>query len=447
MRARIWCVSLVGLVAMSLSAPAVAQTVTRGPYLQMATPTSIEVRWRTSSTTNSYVRYGTTQAQLTAVASDSALTTEHQVKLTGLKPGTKYFYAVGTSTTNLVGNDANHLFVTSPTTGTGQPTRVWVIGDSGTADANARAVRNAYYNATGSRYTNLMLMLGDNAYTDGTDSQYQAAVFDMYPTLLRQTPVWPTLGNHDGISANSSTQTGPYYNVFTLPRAGEAGGLASGTEAYYSFDYGNVHFVCLESFETDRSTTGAMLTWLRNDLASTIQPWIIAYWHHPPYSKGSHDSDVDAEMRQMRQNALPILEEQGVDLVLTGHSHSYERSFLIDGHYGSSSTFTTSMKVNGGDGRVNGTGAYTKAEEGPWSHAGAVYAVAGSSGKIAGGALNHPAMYVSLNVLGSLVLDVAGNRLDATFLDSTGAIRDYFTISKGAAAGPPSPPTNVRIVR
>ena len=52
-----------------------------------------------------------------------------------------------------------------------------------------------------------------------------------------------------------------------------------------------------------------MLTWLQNDLASTAQPWIIAFFHHPPYSKGSHDSDTEIELREMRQNALPILEK------------------------------------------------------------------------------------------------------------------------------------------
>jgi hypothetical protein len=66
------------------------------------------------------------------------------------------------------------------------------------------------------------------------------------------------------------------------------------------------------------------------------------------------------------------------------------------------------------------------------AHEGAVYAVAGSSGQATGGALNHPAMFVSLNSLGSLVLDVNGNRLDAAFLDQAGVRRDYFTILKGA---------------
>ena len=106
----------------------------------------------------------------------------------------------------------------------------------------------------------------------------------------------------------------------------------------------------------------------------------------------------------MRQNALPILEAAGVDLVLAGHSHSYERSFLIDGHYGSSEHLhRNAMKKDGGNGREDGTGAYNKPSSGSAAHAGAVYSVAGSSGFAGGGALNHPAMFISLNVMGSMV--------------------------------------------
>ena len=139
--------------------------------------------------------------------------------MTGLAPDTTYYYSVGTTTATLAGNTADHFFVTSPPAGTAKPTRVWVLGDSGTADANARAVRDALPRVHRRRPpTDLWLMLGDNAYTTGTDAEYQAAVFDMYPTMLRKSVLWPTLGNHDGMSADSATQTGPYYDIFTLPR-------------------------------------------------------------------------------------------------------------------------------------------------------------------------------------------------------------------------------------
>ncbi|NOT53336.1 MAG: hypothetical protein HOP18_01905 [Deltaproteobacteria bacterium] len=417
--------------------PASAQTLTRVPYLQSGTPNSIVVRWRTSTAVVGVVRYGTTQGSLTLQAAETSARTEHEVKLIGLSPNTKYFYSVGHTTVTLAGNDATHFFLTSPPIGTAKATRVWVLGDAGTKDANQAAVRNAYTTFAGTRYTDLWLMLGDNAYETGTDAEFQAAVFNMYPNFLRQSVLWPTLGNHDGASADSATQTGPYYNIFTLPKNAEAGGVASGTEAYYSFDYGSIHFICLDSFETSRSATGPMANWLRLDLADTTQDWIIAFFHHPPYTKGSHNSDTETELLQMRQNILPILEAGGVDLVLTGHSHSYERSFLLDGHYGLSSTLTAAMKINSGSGR--GATPYKKALS---SGKGAVYAVAGSSGKIGGGTLNHPAMCISLNNLGSMVLDINNNRLDARFLRENGTTPDYFTIIKGAPAVSITSPAN-----
>ncbi len=425
--ARLFAAGLAALVAATVE----AASVTRGPYLQMGTPNSVVVRWRTDVATESRLSYGTVLGNFTSVADNPAVATEHEVNLSGLTADSIYYYAVGTTAEILAGNDATYFFLTAPPVGVPKPTRIWVLGDSGTANANAQAVRDAYYTFTGPRHTDLWLMLGDNAYGDGTDREYQRAVFNTYPTMLRKSVLWPTLGNHDGHSANSGAQSGPYYNIFTLPRNAEAGGLASGTEAYYSFDYGNIHFIVLDSSETDRSPGGAMMTWLTDDLLATSQDWIIAYWHHPPYTKGSHNSNGEKEPVKMRRYALPILEDLGVDLVLAGHSHSYERSFLLDGHYGTSRTLAPSMILNNGDGRPAGNGAYEKPTAGPIPNEGTVYTVMGSSGRTSGGRLNHPAMFTSLNVLGSLVLDVDGNRLDAAFLDSTGTVRDTFTILKG----------------
>ncbi len=424
---------LVLVPRLSYTGPAL---VTRGPYLQDGTPSSIVVRWRTDGPVDSRVRYGATFGGLDLSEDDAAVTTEHEVVLTGLSPGTRYYYSVGTTSSDLVGADPGFSFVTPPGQADPGTVRIWAFGDFGNADANARAVRDAYLTHDGGVYTNLWLTSGDNAYMEGTDLQYQAAVFDTYFETLRRTLFYPSLGNHDSLSSDSPTQTGPFFGNFTLPAQGEAGGVASGTEAYYSFDYGNVHFICLDSSDSDRSPHGPMLTWARQDALSTTRDWTIAYWHHAPYSRGSHDSDVDPEMTQMRQNALPILEEAGVDLVICGHSHDYERSYLLDGHYGLSSTFRPEMKVDGGDGRVDGQGAYHKPSAGRAPHEGTVYVTPGSGSQALGGALNHPANVVSLSLLGSLILEVSGQRLDARFLDSTGTVQDHFTILKG----PQSPP-------
>lgn len=409
--------------------------ITRGPYLQNGTSSSVVLRWSTDVSTDTQVNYGSAVGSLNQVVQSGVSSTRHEITVSGLAPGTKYFYSAGSSSITMDGNDSDHFFVTLPAPGTNKALHMWVLGDSGTATAAAQAVRDAYYSYNGARHTDLWLMLGDNAYTTGLDSEYQSAVFDMYPSMLQKSVLWATLGNHDDFNPTV------YYDIFTLPQSGEAGGLASGTEAYYSFDYGKVHFICLDSEGTpDRTPTGDMLTWLQDDLNATLQDWIICYFHHPPYTKGSHDSDSVSDsggrMVDMRQYALPILEAGGVDLVLTGHSHCYERSYFLNGHYGLSGTYTTAtMAVNGGNGRVGGNGAYSKSSF-TATNAGAVYAVAGSSGQISGGPLNHPAMYISLNTLGSMVIDVDRNQLDARFLTSTGTTPDYFTIVKDSGTTP-----------
>jgi acid phosphatase type 7 len=401
--------------------------VVRGPYLQRGSSSGVVVRWRTAEPSESVVAYGPSAIALSSVAATPGPTTEHVVEISGLEPDTKYSYAFGTPESELVGGDDDHYMRTPPATGSSRPTRIWIIGDAGTANADQQAVRDSYYTYNGAPTADLFIMLGDNAYDDGTDSEFQGAVYDMYPDVLKHSVLYPTLGNHDGHTSDSDTQSGPYYDMFTLPTQAEAGGVASGTEAYYSFDFGHIHFVCLDSYESDRSPRGAMLTWLTNDLEATTQPWLIAFWHHPPYSKGSHDSDDEDELIEMRENALPILEAHGVDLVLSGHSHAYERSVFLNGHYDTSDTLTPAMVIDGGDGQTEGDGAYAR-EAG--STAGAVYVVAGSSGKTSGGDLDHPAMYISLDQLGSMVLDSDGARLDVGFLDDMGTLRDHFTLSK-----------------
>jgi len=408
-------------------------SVLRGPYLQNGTPTSACVQWRTDQATATRLWLGPSPAALQPVFFDATLRTEHTATIGGLQPETTYCYAIG---------DATGVFTTAPAAtlrtlpppGAVRPFRAWVLGDAGFGWLPQYAVRDLYSTFAAGRRADAILLLGDNAYFVGTDREYQVGLFDVYGELLRDTFTWSTLGNHDSYSASTATGTGPYYDIFTLPRSGEAGGLPSGTEAYYSFDRGHVHFVCLDSMDSDRSAAGAMMTWLAADLANTNARWIIAFFHHPPYSAGSHHSDnpwdSGGRLYDMRQIALPILEAGGVDLVLSGHSHAYERSFLLDGHYGASATLQPTMRLDQGDGRPAGDGFYGKPTAGKAPHEGAVYVVAGSAGSVGGGSLDHPAMHVSLNNLGSFVFDVDGDRLDAKFVGLTG-IEDEFTLVKG----------------
>jgi calcineurin-like phosphoesterase family protein/purple acid phosphatase-like protein len=431
---------LLTVIALGLAAPAAqAVVVTRGPYLQTPTPASMIVRWRTDVATDSRVRYGAAPGSLGLTADDAAPTTEHIVPLGGLAADTQYYYAVGSAAGALVGDDADHVFRTAPTPGTVRPVRVWVTGDGGFANADGMAVRDAYAAYSAGTETHLWLLLGDNAYVLGTDANYQAALFDMHHDLLRRVPPWPTFGNHEAFSSNALTETGPYFDMFSLPRAGEAGGVPSGTEAYYSFDYANIHFIVLDSHFSNNAPGSPMMLWLEADLQATTANWVVAFWHHPPYSKGAlHDSDVEGREINMRANVLPLLESYGVDLVLCGHSHDYERSYLLDGHYGLSGTFIPAMSLDSGDGSPVGDGPYRKATLGSAPHEGAVYVVAGSSSEVRPATLNHPAMRVGLLELGSLVLDVDGSVLTGTFLNSTGGTTDTFRIVKSPVC-PPAP--------
>jgi hypothetical protein len=170
-------------------------------------------------------------------------------------------------------------------------------------------------------------------------------------------------------------------------------------------------------------------------MAATRQDWIIAFFHHPPYTKGNPDSDLingNRDLFEVRQNILPVLEAGGIDLILTGHSHDYERSQFLDGYYGTSADYDPKYLQQKGDGRPDGDGAYAKPRV-RTPHAGEVIVVDGSSGKTAPpnkALLNHPAMVSSYLELGSLVVTVNAWQLDVTFLNERGIPRDTFRMVK-----------------
>ena len=421
-----------------------AQQVVRGPYLQRAAPTAIAIRWRTDVATDSRVRFGPSPAALTQTVQSAAATTEHEVALSGLLPATRYYYEAG-STAGGLASGTNVYFVTPPATTSA--VRIWALGDSGTGDANQLAVLDGYRAFAGGHPADLMLALGDNAYDAGSDAEYTLHFFDPYADLFAHLPVWPTIGNHDTAQSINPPADLPYFLAFSPPTNAECGGIASGTIRYYSFNVANVHFVCLDSMTSSRTNGSPMLTWLQADLAAATQDWVVACFHHPPYSKGSHDSDTEATLVDMRTQVVPLLEAGGVDLVLSGHSHAYERSWPIDGHYGDSSTFEPlGMRLDDGDGRESGDGAYLK-PRGRSAHQGTIYIVAGSGGQLGtwwGGysaetsPVPHAVMGETHLRRGSLVIDVNRTRLDVNFVGTDGLAYDNFTVLKTLSNSPPA---------
>ena len=410
--------------------PLVLPAISRGPYLQTTTTNSCSIHWRTDVETDSKVSYGLTNSFGNTIV-NTAMVKDHSIKIEGLLPNTKYFYRMGSTAVVLEGGVENY-FYTAPVFNSEQSIQIWALGDFGNGSLQQTQVLQSYLNYLGGKRNDMWIWLGDNAYYNGTDQEYGNFVFNVYKNQFKNWSFYPALGNHDygqaGYLSTASLGTNfPYFNIFNLPKHAQCGGVPSNSEKYYSYNWGNVHFIALDSYGALNHTGSPMYQWLLNDLQLNTAKWIIAYWHHPPYSKGTHNSDVEIEMVDMRKNIVPLLERFGVDLVFTGHSHTYERSYFIHGHYGLEDSFDSAHIVQPGDGFSI---PYLKDKE----HNGTVYTVCGVGGQVSSGAsfgFPHDAMVSSISSLaGSTSIEVKGDSMHCKFILSNGFIADEFYIVK-----------------
>jgi hypothetical protein len=419
--------------------------VIRGPYLQMGNQTAVTIKWRTDLPSRSRIYYGTVPGSFSSFADNPALVTEHSMRISNLIPGTKYYYGVATGT-GLLASGNDYYFKTAPLPGSTKKIRIAAFGDCGKNENGFQSgALTAYRNYIGNNETDLWLLLGDNAYENGTENEYSSNFFNPYGnSILRNHMLFPSPGNHEYADNTdlAASKNIPYYSIFDVPANAECGGVASGNKSYYSFDYGPVHFISLDSYGTENGgtthfydTLGAQATWLKQDLAATEKKWIIAYWHHPPYTKGSHNSDTESDLIAIRQNFIRILERYGVDMVLCGHSHNYERSYLLKGHYGAANTFNASAHA-----ASNSSGKYDNSSnscpyilpQGKVEH-GTVYVVAGSAGAdgpVVSGEWPMQALPFAQDDGGAFYIEIEDNRLDAKFIRKDGIIADQFTIMK-----------------
>ena len=125
-------------------------------------------------------------------------------------------------------------------------------------------------------------------------------------------------------------------------------------------------------------------------------------------------------MIDMREQIVPLLESGGVDLVLSGHSHVYERSDLLRCHYGDSATFKPTMVVDGETPYIKNTNRL----------GGTLYLVVGASAKKDQGPLNHPVMDYSISKKGSLVLDISPEVVVGRYINKKGRVVDEFELHK-----------------
>jgi hypothetical protein len=386
-----------------------AQVITRGPYLNAVTGKSVVIRWKTDKAIRAKVTWWMEGKVMPAGVAEKRKTKEHAIKLEGLQPGTKYFYRTGARQV-VPQLDSTQFFHTAPVVGSRSPVRIWAAGDFGDGSTNQRDSYQSILSVAGDHLPDAWIWLGDNAYESGTEEEYQKNLFDIYDrSFLQHTPIYPSPGNHDyrDKRENGAARIA-YYDLFSVP-------------AYYSVDYGNIHLISLNSEDETRKgftiadSTSKQLIWLKKDLEANRQKWTIAYLHRPPYtSAGSHNSDRENDLVQLRQNLVPVLEKYGVNVVIAGHSHVYERTYPLRGHYGYANTFDPGK-------HIDSTGK------------GIVYLVAGSGGHIDddGTGTPHPASVYSNNKIGgSLLIDAVGSQLTIRWVCSDGKIRDEFSLHK-----------------
>lgn len=307
-------------------APAPGTVLQRRPYLQQLTAGSVELAWTTDSNAAAPLVVvtrpdGTPVMTVNAVrdldARPAGGAAQWQAAVAGLEPDTAYCYQVMGGGTQM----RRAGFRTAPASDSGRPVRFVAIGDSGKGGADQLAVLEQMRQLP----FDLMLHVGDIAYDSGTRDEFETTFFSIYADLMEGFAIFPASGNHDYRTEGAA----PFRESFVLPKNGGA----AGAERWYSYDFGNVHFVALDTEQVGPE----QVAWLDADLTANRLPWTIAYLHRPPFSSGDHGSEGSVQ-----QHFVPLFAKHRVPLVLAGHDHDYERTIPIDG---------VTYVVTGGGGR------------------------------------------------------------------------------------------------
>jgi predicted MPP superfamily phosphohydrolase len=194
-----------------------------------------------------------------------------------------------------------------------------VFGDSGSGSDEQKALAELMKR----EQPDFMVHTGDLAYTFATYEEFLTRHFNIYSELLSSVPLFPCLGNHEYYTNDAK----PYRTLHVVPVEGVP---EEGRGRYYSFDWGPLHMVSLDTNESLVAAVNgknSMLEWVENDLKMHKNALKMAFFHHPPYTAGRHKGDYWSALAEER--IVPILERHGVHLVLNGHDHNYQRSVPV----------------------------------------------------------------------------------------------------------------------
>jgi hypothetical protein len=289
-----------------------ALIVARGPYVSNVTGTSAVISWWTNLATPGVVSWGVSSPTEHSASDHGPSVQHHALTISGLNPGTTYRYRVGNGGT--LTSDATFATAAPP----GGSFRFAAIGDFG---GGATAETQNANNIAGAG-TAFIQTVGDNIYpTSGLPdpdfntvySDFDARFFKPFAAAIANQAFFPANGNKEYYS------DGEFWNAFPMPGS---------NHSFYSYDWGDAHFLVLDT-EQPFTPSSAQYQFAQADLAAhQASRWRIVALQRPPYSSTSGNSSS----KPVQTNLVPLFQAQHVNLVLSGNSHNYERTFpLTDG--------------------------------------------------------------------------------------------------------------------
>jgi hypothetical protein len=350
--------------------------------------TSQTVTWLTPDNSPSRVQYliadgfagNFDAAQQIDAGSEAFDSTNYRytVNISGLTPGTKYIYRVG-------GDGAWSEALSFTTAADTQEFSFLYMGDV----QDGYAAWGGTLSSVEQTYPEIKFaLLGGDLTDNGDDAGEWGQFLDAAAGVFSRIPVLPAIGNHDGAM---------FLKFFALPANGPEGLK----QEFYSFDYGNGHFVVLNS---SNNTDERVKQWLRQDLQDATKKWKFVVFHIPAFPVVYDYKEID---KSIRANWVPILEQNRVDMVFVGHQHEYMRTHPIYQE------------------EVQTEPAY-----------GIVYVMGNAGSKIYTGSDEFPYIAMEQSCSNYQVIDIDGDILTLTSKQSTGELIESFTINKGVITDP-----------
>jgi hypothetical protein len=271
-----------------------------GPFLQNPGTDRMTIAWIRADSASCTLAYGreTGDEKTTSIAPCRAIGGSgdffYQATLTGLEAGTQYRYSL-----RCPERTVSSAFRTFPE----HPDSLTFIayGDNKGGHAMHRRIASRF-----GQYDPAFILHSGDMTDHGCYEEYHPLLFQPIEDVIDHIPFLPCRGNHEG---NGDA----YRQVFSLPQG----------DTWYSFDYGNTHFIVLDTtgwrHERQRDDISRMRVWLDADLSASRALWTIAVYHEPSYDLGWRKDDWG------HAEFLPIMRKHGVDVTLSAHAHGYQR--------------------------------------------------------------------------------------------------------------------------